>query len=261
LLIKRQQANRLRQPKPPAPSGGASAPLGSLNLADLHLNDPLNAELHAGLPELSATMHVSPEEEAWSLEAMAMGAAQERRNDDRRRTYRRVEDKDLISRAHEEANAIRENARDEGFEEGLRRAEEMMAEMRETFASLMNVREEALLSASDEIAKIAIEVAERIIRTEVTCDPSLIQALVRDTIQKSGRGVKNLLVKVHPDSEESLKQALKDEPVPNLKAELIIMDDPTLEPGSCIVETNSGLIDASFTTQLEMLKRLLGLGA
>jgi flagellar biosynthesis/type III secretory pathway protein FliH len=198
----------------------------------------------------------------WSEESIEAGLVDERRLNtqasDRRRGYRRIEEKNLISKAYEEANAILENAQREGFETGLQEAEAEIAKLRESIAELMNGREEALLSVADDIAALAVEVAQRVIKTEVSCDNSLVMSVVRDTIQKAGRNNKTILIKLHPDDTALVKKSLKDEPVPNLQAELIIMDDPTVDPGSCIIETNSGLIDASFSTQLGVLQQLFG---
>lgn len=200
--------------------------------------------------------------QAWTEETVASGVAPDRRKadrrHDRRREYRRVEDRGLISKAHEEANAIRENARNQGFEEGLDRARESIDALREQLASLMNGREEALLSVVDEIGPLAVEVAARLIKTEVSCDETLVMAVVQDTIRKAGRDNKSILLKLSPDDLPSVRKLLKDQPIPNLNAELILMEDPSVDPGSCIVETNSGLIDATFTTQLGILGRLIG---
>ncbi|MGE0201440.1 MAG: FliH/SctL family protein [Candidatus Melainabacteria bacterium] len=185
---------------------------------------------------------------------------------ERRNEFRRVEDKVLISRAQEEAGRIRENAYQEGFQQGLDDAEAAMTALREELGKVFSARDEALHSVADDIAGLAMEVAERIIKTEVSCDESLILSLVHDTIQKSGarggmgsQAVKSILVKVHPDDLALVKQDLKNNPPENLKAEILVMDDPTIARGSCVVETASGLVDASFTTQLEILKKLFGL--
>jgi flagellar assembly protein FliH len=122
----------------------------------------------------------------------------------------------------------------------------------------MNAREEALLSITDEIASLAVEVAARIIKTEVSCDETLVMSLVRDTIQKAGRSAKTILIKLNPEDTNAVKRLLKEDPIPNLSAELIVMDDPTVDQGSCIIETNSGLIDASFSTQMGILRQLFG---
>ena len=205
-----------------------------------------------------------PEEEIieWNEDSVNNGAAPERRSadtrSDRRRGYRRIEDKNLISKAYEEANAIRENAQVQGFEEGLNQAKDAIENLRLDIAQLLNGREDAMLSLVDEIGALAVEVASRIIKTEVSCDETLVLALVRDTIQKAGRNSKSILIKLNPDDTATVKKMLKEEPIPNLHAEVIVMDDPSVDAGSCVLETNSGLIDASFSTQLGILRQLLG---
>lgn len=199
---------------------------------------------------------------AWNEANVEAGLVPDRRTadrrNDRRRGYRRVEDRTLISKAHEEANAIRENAHNQGYEEGLAEARATIDELRATIASLLNIREEALLSITGEISSLAVEVAARIIKTEVSCDDTLVMSLVKDTIQKAGRGTKTILLKLNPEDTGTVKRLLKEEPIPNLNAELIVMDDPTVDQGSCIIETGSGLIDASFSTQLGILRQLFG---
>jgi flagellar biosynthesis/type III secretory pathway protein FliH len=216
------------------------------------------------LPGMAETLAEPPEEIIeWNEETVGAGLAPERRTEDRRndrrRGYRRVEDKGLISKAYEEANAIRENAQAQGFHEGLNQAHTAIEELRNTLAQLMNGREEALLSVANEIGSLAVEVAARIIKTEVSCDDALVMALVKDTIQKAGRNSKSILLKLHPDDAPAVKRIIKeDDALPNLNAELIIMDDPSVDQGSCVIETNSGLIDASFSTQLGILRQLFG---
>lgn len=198
----------------------------------------------------------------WNPETIEAGLAPDRRlgerSDDRRRGYRRIEDRDLISKAYEEANAIRENAQIQGFQEGLAQAEGVIQELQDAIARLVNAREEALLSITGDIGSLAVEVAARIIKTEVSCDETLVMALVRDTIQKAGRHNKTILIKVNPEDSATVKKGLKDDPIPNLNAELIVMDEPTVDAGSCIIETNSGLVDASFATQLGIIRQLFG---
>ena len=47
---------------------------------------------------------------------------QERRRGDRRRGYRRIEDRNLVSRAQEEAKIIKNQATDDGYKQGLEKA-------------------------------------------------------------------------------------------------------------------------------------------
>jgi flagellar assembly protein FliH len=214
----------------------------------------------------SSAMHETPDASEdpmeWNEETIEAGLAPERRSEasrnDRRRGYRRIEDRNLISKAYEEATAIRENAEAEGFQEGLEQAQAAIDELRDSIVQLMNGREEALRSVADDIGALAVEVAARIIKTEISCDETLVMGLVRDTIHKAGHNSKTILLKLNPDDTATVKRMIKDDPLPNLNAELIIMDDATVDPGSCIVETNSGLVDASFSTQLGILRQLFG---
>jgi flagellar assembly protein FliH len=196
----------------------------------------------------------------WNEDTVDSGLAPERRTEDRRndrrRGYRRIEDKDLISKAYQESVAIKERAEEEGFLEGLAKAEAAIAELRENMAQLMNGREEALLSVAQDIGSLSVEVAARIIKTEVSCDETLVMGMVKDTIQKLGRNTKSVLVKINPEDAANVRRFLKEDPIPNLNAEIIIMEDAAVDLGSCIVETNSGLIDASFATQLGILRKL-----
>lgn len=204
----------------------------------------------------------------WTVENYEAGLVNDRRTGqrtERRRGYRRIEEKELISKAVEEAQAIKEQARHEGFEEGLQQSKEIVDSLKDAIAKLLSARDDALISAADDIGALAVEVAERIIKIDVMCDSSVVVSLVRDTIQKANQKTvgsssgKTVLVKVHPDDLPIVKQALKEDPPPYLKAELIVMEDPTVDQGSCIVETNSGLIDASFSTQLGILRQLFGI--
>lgn len=230
MIIKKNKAQQLQQQHPRHPAG------------------------QAGLPE--------PDHD-WNEDAVEQGLvpdrrAEDRRAADRRRGYRRIEDKSLITKAHEEANAIRENAYRQGFEEGMSQVEAEVRELRDKLDDLLVSRDQVLESIADDIAPLAVEIAERIIKTEVSCDEELINAIVQDTIQKVGRNTKSILIKVHPDDVRIVKEGLKNHPPSNMNAEIMVMDDPTVDRGSCVVETNSGLIDASFSTRLEILRRLFG---
>lgn len=238
MIIKRKQAGRMTAPDGQGLTSGDAMQKAALNIPPVE-----------ELPD-------------WNEENIDSGLAPERRTEDRRndrrRGYRRIEDKDLISKAHEEAIAIRENAQNQGFEEGLNQARETLDELRANLEKVLSGREEALLSVVHEIAPLAVEVAARIIKTEVSCDETLVLALVKDTIQKAGRNTKSILLKLNPEDTSTVKKTVKETLLSNLNAELVIMDDPAVDQGSCVIETNSGLIDASFSTQLSILRQLFG---
>lgn len=239
MIIKRRHASQL------LPANGEQSVVSPASPQEVIPSEPLEPEFD------------------WNEDTVETGEAPDRRTEDRRndrrRGYRRIEDKDLISKAHEEAVAIKEHAQEQGFQEGLVQANAEIDALRQTIAELMNGREEALQSIAGEIGSLAVEIAARIIKTEVSCDETLVMGMVKDTIQKMGRNTKSVLVKVNPEDASAVRRFLKDDDaIPNLNAEVIVMDESTVDQGSCIVETNSGLIDASFSTQLGILRQLFG---
>jgi flagellar assembly protein FliH len=199
----------------------------------------------------------------YTEDAVASGDLPERRsptNDlsDRRRGYRRIEDRHLISKAHEEARYIKEQAYEEGLELGLLRVKDELKQLRKQFAQTLTSRVEAMADLTDDIAPIAVEIAERLIKVELSCDEDLVNTIVEDTLQKLDRNSKTVLIKVNPQDKARVKAYIAEHPPTHLKAEVIIIDQPDVDAGGCIVETDSGLIDASFHTRLTILKELFG---
>lgn len=231
-------------------------------LAEGALTLPSPSASHAPA-EASMAEPMAPAPPEWNEQTVEEGLVQDRRARDRtsgerRRGYRRVEDRALVSRARDEAAAIRENAAREGFEEGLQQAHEAISTLQGQLQAALAGRADALKTIVDDIAPLAVEIAERIIKTEISCDDALVRGIVDDTLQKVSRSSKSVLIKVHPDDVRLVKDGLKHKPPSHLNAEIMVMDDPSVDRGSCIVETNSGLIDASFSTRLEILRRLFG---
>ncbi len=221
---------------------------------------------HANLPDTpigrpsASQLGTDEETVAYSEEEVLAGRAQNRRRNDRRQGYRRIEDQELISRAHEEANAIREKAHQEGFQEGLDKAQEVIESLQETIQSFLNAKEEAYISASSDLAAMAVDIAEQLIKTEVSCDDTLVLKMVHSTIAKVGRDQKSITIKVNPIDQDLVKAEMRDNRQISEAVEILVVEDTSVEPGSCMVETHAGQVDARFSTQLEILKRLLSSG-
>ncbi|EKE03988.1 MAG: hypothetical protein ACD_20C00122G0010 [uncultured bacterium] len=186
---------------------------------------------------------------------------QERRRGDRRRGYRRIDDRNLISRAHEEANIIRERAAKEGFECGLNQAKEELRKLGMSMVEFLDAKQTALEEVSSDIAFIAVKVAEKIIKTEVACDETIVLNIVSETLKGIGKDESNIIVKVNPIDAQIIKDHMpKMFPYGSKSTKIVVIDDEEVEAGSCIVETNNGMVDARFSTQLQILKKAFEVG-
>lgn len=189
------------------------------------------------------------------------GPRQERRRGDRRRGYRRVDDRTLISRAHEEANAIREVASKDGFEYGLEKSQEEIQNLSKVITDLLDAKEKTMLMVTNDIAKIAIKVAEKIIKKEVSLDNEIVLNITSETIKEMGKGHQNIVIKVNPADSSLIRSKLPElYPYGDSKTNIVVLEEQSIEWGSCIVETNTGIVDASFGTQLIILQKAFELG-
>jgi flagellar assembly protein FliH len=102
-----------------------------------------------------------------------------------------------------------------------------------------------------EVVQLALEIARRILRRELSIDPEAILGLVRAGLESiSLREV--LEVRLHPSHAETVRLCLKKMGAP---AGLAVIADPHLEPGAVLVETRRGGFDASADAQLEEIQR------
>jgi flagellar assembly protein FliH len=102
-----------------------------------------------------------------------------------------------------------------------------------------------------EVVQLALEIARRILRRELSVDPEAILGLVRAGLESvSLREV--LEVRTHPAHAETVRLCLNKLGAP---AGMAVIADPHLEPGALLVETRRGGFDASADTQLEEIQR------
>ncbi len=186
---------------------------------------------------------------------------QERRRGDRRRGYRRIDDRNIISRAHEEANSIRENAAKEGFEYGLNQANQEINQVQDAMGDFLKAKEIAYADVSKDIIDIALKVAEKIIKIEAACDETIILKIIEDVVKEIGSNASSIIIKTSPDSVDIVRENIpKIFTGGNSNAKIDVVPDNTIDAGSCIVITNNGIVDASFQTQLSVLKKALDAG-
>ncbi len=194
---------------------------------------------------------------------------QARREADKILSEARAERELLISGARDEGHAEgREAGHAEGLDAGRAEGREAaLGEWREKLAAFdavwgavldefTHARDAMLVEARTDVIRLAVLIAERVIKRAVEHDPSVVQAQMGEALGLLSRRTR-ARVAVHPEDE-----ALAREAAPALlarfdKAEHIeIETDPLLDRGSCTVRTDEGGgIDASIAVQLGSIVR------
>jgi flagellar assembly protein FliH len=183
--------------------------------------------------------------------------------------------KEILEEAMKKRDGIAEEARREGLEKGRAEAlvqaqkterERLAPEaaaardlLRKAAEALQAKRAELVAAAERDLVRLALRIAEKIVKREITASGAIAAENVRRAIElTANRQVVRILV--HPDDMAALEGFL-----PDLRRDftdildLAIEGAATVGRGGCVVTTREGHVDATIAAQLEEIERgLLG---
>ncbi|MBR2526706.1 hypothetical protein IKE67_09600 [bacterium] len=201
-----------------------------------------------------------PEEkiDIFDLDNIDFSQRQERRRGDRRRGYRRIDDRNLISRAQEEAESIKETAAKEGYRAGIEQAETDIIALREKIADFVNAKKEVFEYIAPDILEISVDIAQKIIKNEVTQNPQIILDSIVDAMKNISKDESKITIKLNPLQVDLVKTELPEYiSSMGIEAKITVVGDDSIAEGGCILNTNNGIVDASLDTQLDIIKEAL----
>lgn len=151
---------------------------------------------------------------------------------------------------------------EKGFEEGKRQAERGLANvfkaLRDAVEELSLLREHVLRESEEDLLKLAVMIARKVIHQEIAVDRLILAKIVSAAV--SGASERDeVVIRLNPE-DHRLVSAHKhlylggcgDERLLEIKA------DDAIAPGGCIVDTATGEIDARPDAQVdEIFRRLL----
>lgn len=166
----------------------------------------------------------------------------------------------IISEAQENAARITENARREAemlrelaYEEGREKA---VSEFSQAITDAYEKRERISFEIEQDLIKLSIKLAEKIIGREIQMEKATIADIV-STALRHVRQQERLIVRVNPNDFSQI-EGFETKIVNSGRAQFLDFDpDPKVESGGCIIESEVGTVDARLQTQLKILERLL----
>lgn len=169
----------------------------------------------------------------------------------------------ILLSAREVAQQIEREAHREGLAHGQQeamdklrhRVEPLEALLREACRQVTAARQAIITNAEGELIDLAIAVAERVLRSELGARREAALPIVRAALEAVGSR-KVMAVRVNPGDYELLVEH-RGELLGVLESARLI-SDPAIASGGCVVEVDSGLIDARLESQLQEAARLLG---
>lgn len=182
----------------------------------------------------------------------------ERREGTRRRGYRRTQDRNIVSRAQEDAQSIKEAAKQDGYKEGIASAKADIEQIKENFSEFYKYKDIVVEKVSECILDVSVEIAKKILNKEIQTDKTSIIHMIKGVVEEINKTENKIVLKVMPKDaqivNESIPQIFSDG---NFEAKITVIPDNNIKDGGVIVETSNGIVDATIESQMEIIKQAL----
>ncbi len=194
----------------------------------------------------------------FDLDSIDFTQRKERRTGNRRRGYRRIDDRNLVSRAQEEAEQIKISAYQEGYNAGIMQAQGDLENFRNTLGAFLGSEERVFTEIAPNILGISLDIAQKIIKTEVKTDPQILLDTVMDVLKTLSKNEPKITIMVNPVQVQYVKDTVPEQMnLIGMETNLSVLPDERISEGGCVVQTANGLVDASIEAQLEIVQNAL----
>lgn len=172
----------------------------------------------------------------------------------------RDEARRIVAEAEAAARELRESAahaalelREAAYEEGREAA---LAEFTQLLLDARERRDTALAEVERDVLRLSVKLAEKIIGREIERDPATLADIVSAALRHA-RQNEMLTVRVNPADLPAV-EAHRARLDPAGRARFLdLVADPRVRQGGCVIESESGTVDAQLDTQLRVLERAL----
>lgn len=169
----------------------------------------------------------------------------------------------IVSTAEEDVKRVRLKAVKEGYEEGLLKASSQtgkaLALMQEELCEIRGTLKQNMEALNGELIELSLAMAEKILHKHIEEDENELQELARAVVM-SEKDKKHISLRVSDHMMQLIDRMDQElEPVRERYQNTIKVKGVPMPPGTCRVETEDGIIDASVDVQLENLREQLEL--
>jgi flagellar assembly protein FliH len=158
----------------------------------------------------------------------------------------------------EELAKLMRNTRQQGYQDGYRDgmaaldafkqsyAQQLSAQLGALTQSLMSQFENLQHDMAAALVETATQLARQVVRSELKTRPELIAQVAEEAVGALMLSAKHITVRVHPNDHRLVSTGAGE----TLAARgARVVSDPSLSPGGCAVESDTGLIEASIETR------------
>lgn len=165
---------------------------------------------------------------------------------------------DAQTRAQNLAVKICENAKQAGYEDGINAAQNQYEDLIKEAEGIREDAEaeyrETMRGIETEAVSLIIDIAKKVVGQEVILNKQNILLLVKQAFEKCANREQMVLKVSDEDFDFSVRNKDKILSMVDGISNLEIKRDMSLKPGSCVIETPFGNIDAGVHTRLGMIE-------
>jgi len=177
--------------------------------------------------------------------------------------------REILTEAENQAQTMKEEAYQQGFQEGSRAAEETVLEKhKDCFAqemakvtgiagALQSSYSDLVRKAETSLVRLALDVAKKIIGEESREKENVVRNMIKEGLLRAGEKPV-IKIRVNPEQLPSLQaQRSLFEAQSKSNKDFEIISDDSVSSGGCVIETDSGSIDLRIEKQFQEIKESL----
>jgi flagellar biosynthesis/type III secretory pathway protein FliH len=166
-----------------------------------------------------------------------------------------------IDKAEEERNRVFEEGRRQGYASCKAEMEARVREEASNFTSMVDdllVQKKRLLTESEEaVVKLSCEIARRIVTRMAEVNETAVLDIVRNALGHLA-DKHSVTIRVNPADAEALRAHSDDwAEAAGAGSSVEIVEDMRIKRGGCLIEGNSGSVEAQLDRQVEMIEKAL----
>ena len=154
--------------------------------------------------------------------------------------------------SEKELSRLVTEARAEGFREGQNEARKVYEQevakqqklLNDALSSFAEERENYYLRVEPQLAHLALAIAAKILHREAQVDRMVVAGLVKVTLERMQQTTK-AIIRIRPEEALSWRHYFNTSP------DLEVVEDATLEPNACRIETELGVAEMGLDAQLK----------
>lgn len=141
-----------------------------------------------------------------------------------------------------------------GYEEGLKKAESEILEIKECLHGLFNNLIKPLKDNDEkviqELANLAILISKQIIRRELQTNSNQVVSVVKEAIKQLPLEKNRLIIHLNPRDISIIRKVFSED---EFAESYSLVEDPSIDLGGCKVASEDSIIDATIETQVAQI--------